>query len=318
MMKSVLTSYQRHMRCKFLLRNPFSSSADGAQGLAAALTSSTGKLCALPDVDGRTRHVHYYDSGIVAGPGADLPPIVILGGTAQTIDSYAPHIRPITKHRRLLIVEMRCQGRTELLPEYGTIQQHVQDFKSIAAALNITKCDLVGFSFGGRVSLAVAAHTSLVRRLSVTGVPLRRPTLGSTILRSWKEGLKHGEMRSCAWSFIINGYSDKFLEKFAPKLSLFVEIVVKANDPKKLYHLLEHSHIVEDAHPYSIPSCCERVACPTQVIAALSDRIAGHREVLELAASLKDGRSAEMQGGHLVLFEDPVRWRSLVMEFLNH
>jgi pimeloyl-ACP methyl ester carboxylesterase len=42
--------------------------------------------------------------------------------------------------------------------------------------------NLQGFSFGGRVSLAIAAnHPQLVKRLSVTGVPLERPALGECV-----------------------------------------------------------------------------------------------------------------------------------------
>ena len=40
-----------------------------------------------------------------------LPPLVILGGTAQTINSYGPHILNISKSRRLIIPELRCQGK---------------------------------------------------------------------------------------------------------------------------------------------------------------------------------------------------------------
>jgi pimeloyl-ACP methyl ester carboxylesterase len=146
---------------------------------------------------------------------------------------------------------------------------------------------------------------------------LRRPALGQVILKSWHDSLKHNEMRSCAWSFIINGYSDKFLNKFATKLSLFVDIIIKSNDPKKLFHLLEHSHVVDDSHPYSIPSCCPDITCKTQVIASRSDRIAGHAQVRDLAAALTNSIFADMDGGHLAPFEEPAEWRRLVLEFLN-
>ena len=168
------------------------------------------------------------------------------------------------------------------------------------------------------MGLAVASKLNgFVNKLTITGVPLRRPALGQVILKSWHDRLKNNEMRSCAWSFIINGYSDKFLNKFATKLSLFVDIIIKSNDPKKLFHLLEHSHIVDDNHPYSIPSSCSNVTCKTQVIASKNDRIAGHAEVLDLANAIANSTFIDIEGGHLAPFEEPVNWRKLVLDFLN-
>ena len=130
----------------------------------------------LVDVDFVKRKVFYMD----IGTDSLKPPLVILCGTAQTVNTFSPHFRQISKERRLIIIELRCQGMTELLSEYGTIDQHVKDFHEIIVGhLGLNQIHLAGFSFGGRVSLAIAAmHPELVGRLSVTGVPLERPALG--------------------------------------------------------------------------------------------------------------------------------------------
>ena len=131
------------------------------------------------DVDGVKRKVFYVDMGV----DSTHPPLVLLCGTAQTVNTFSPHFRQISKQRRLIIVELRCQGMTELLSEYGTIDQHVKDFHQIIVQhLGLKHIHLAGFSFGGRVSLAIAAlHPELVGRLSVTGVPLERPALGEIV-----------------------------------------------------------------------------------------------------------------------------------------
>ena len=134
------------------------------------------------DVDSVKRKVYYIDMGT----DSIKPPLVILCGTAQTVNTFSPHFRQISKERRLIIIELRCQGMTELLSEYGTIDQHVKDFhKIIVDHLGLRLIHLAGFSFGGRVSLAIAAmHPELVGRLSVTGVPLERPALGNSLILS--------------------------------------------------------------------------------------------------------------------------------------
>ena len=132
------------------------------------------------DVDSVERKVYYIDMGT----DSIKPPLVILCGTAQTVNTFSPHFRQISKERRLIIIELRCQGMTELLSEYGTIDQHVKDFhKIVVGHLGLRYIHLAGFSFGGRVSLAIAAmHPELVGRLSVTGVPLERPALGNYLV----------------------------------------------------------------------------------------------------------------------------------------
>ena len=146
------------------------------------------RYVSIEDVDMELRGVRVFDSSLVQPqPAGSLPPVVVLGGTAQTISTFAPHIRHLSANRRLVIPELRCQGQTELLSYNGTLRQHVTDVENILHALEIDqRVDIVGFSFGGRIALAVAAHKPyLVSKISVTGVPWNRPPLGAMILKSW-------------------------------------------------------------------------------------------------------------------------------------
>lgn len=99
----------------------------------------------ITDVDDVKRKVFYID----IGKDTTRPPLVFLSGTAQTANSFSAHFRHIAKTRRLIIIETRCQGLTELLSEYGTIEQHVKDFyQIIVGELKLKYIHLVGFSFG--------------------------------------------------------------------------------------------------------------------------------------------------------------------------
>jgi len=275
------------------------------------------------DVDAETRTVNLLDTGTPEA-GFDKPPLVLLAGTAQTIGTYAGHIRQIGSTRRLIIPELRCQGRTDLLPQYGTIEQLARDVVDILEILGIKeqKIDLCGFSFGGRVALAVAAyHGQVVNSLSVTGVPLQRGSMGSLILQSWAEGLRQSppEMRSVAWSFILNGYSTAFTERYAKKIPSIVDMIVEANDPSKLGALLTHSHIPDSTHPYSVASCASILSCRTQVIGASADKIASIDTVRALAAAIQSSTFVEIPGcGHLVPFENPGLWRKNLLMFLDN
>ena len=134
---------------------------------------------------------------------------------------------------------------------------------------------MVGFSLGGRVAICIAAfYPHLVNRLSVTGVPYCRPALGKIIIDSWAQLLSRNNTEDCAWSFLINGYSPDFIEKYEKKLPDYVDAIVESNDPKKLLDLILHGNSNkknlqgkenENEDLYSIPNCVTKIKCPTQV-----------------------------------------------------
>lgn len=125
------------------------------------------------------------------------------------------------------------------------------------------------------------------------------------------------EFRACAWSFILNGYSSKFVEKFYDRLPQFVDMVIDSNDPEKLANLMRYSHINDVSDEYSVPSCASKLRCPVQIIGATEDRIAGIDTVRMLADQIPGSIFEEMETGHLAPFEDPMRWRNLVIKYLQ-
>jgi len=314
----MLSSYSYCYKCVRTIKTQLRSSKRYVSDLNDSLNDDVIKYMKMKDNDGIIRSMRYVD----IGNDNNKPPIVCIGGTAQSIVSFHPHIRPISKTRRLIIPELRCQGETDLLSQYGTIQQHCEDLKMLLQLLNISNIHLSGYSFGGRVGIAFAHHyPSFVSRLSITAVPLVRTNLGNIIINSWQDGLQRNNLRDCAWSFMLNGYSASFLEKYADRIPSFVDMVIKNNkDPKKLLDLIVNSHVSDD-NPYSVKKCAEKIACPTQIIGATEDRIAGFTPVLDLAKVIEESSSKvsfhEVIAGHLAPFEQPNQWRKLILEFFN-
>ena len=101
----------------------------------------------------------------------------------------------------MLHFELRGQGRTTSLPlEQCGLATHVDDVRQLLDAADFARApaepvDLVGFSFGGRVALAVAATMPhRVRRVVVTGVPADRGATGRAILKAWAAALRRGDL----------------------------------------------------------------------------------------------------------------------------
>jgi pimeloyl-ACP methyl ester carboxylesterase len=247
-----------------------------------------------------------------------LPPILMLGGTAQTVNSYLPHIQAIRKKRRLIIPELRGQGQTTLDTDYCTMDRIIEDLNDFTDRLGLKHFYLSGFSFGGRVAMAFTAkYPSKVLKLSVTGIPAARPLYGKMIIQSWEDALSRGNIRDCAWSFLINGYSEDFISKHYTTLVSFIDIIVAANNPGRLYDLIRLSHAAKDDDPFSVKSSAGKITCPVQLITARYDRIAGHQPCLDLAQYLKTCEVETMETGHLAPFEDPATWREHVLRFFR-
>ena len=273
----------------------------------------------MRDIDNQQRRLRYFDSHLAfpssSSSSSSSIPLVLLCGTAQTITTWAPHLRSLSQSNRLIIPEMRGQGQTELLSTHSTLSQHIEDLYSFLIQNNLTKINLCGFSLGGRICVAFASkYPQYINKLSITGVPLNRPGLGQLILQSWKEGLEHNEYQSIAWSFILNGFSNQFLYKNYKTIPKLINNLMEENNLNKLKDLLQHSNA-------SLSSFInkESFTFPIQIIYSDEDRLAGNNSERELGNYLSNQSEFLFieHCGHLIPFEKPTQWRTNLIAFLN-
>lgn len=287
----------------------------------------------MADIDGVKRGLHIYDQE--ARNESGHPPLIILSGTAQSIQTWAPHVNHFSKNRRLIIPELRGQGATELLSKHGDLNQQIQDLHELTRCLGLTEIgkltfwshycsntsasDIVGFSFGGRAGIGLASKwPRLVNKLSITGVPLVRPVLGKLILQSWKESLQSNNPKAAAWSCIINGCSPEFLTKYERAVPDLVTGILHNNDTKRMCDLI--SHATSPGAELITKEHAQHVLCPTQVIASRGDRLAGMGSEKDLADAIRNSIYHEISGicGHMSPFEQPVQWRNLILDFMGN
>ena len=208
------------------------------------------------------------------GQESKNPPVVVLGGMAQSIESWEHHIPALSQSRSVLLYEGRGQGPPvppEHLPS-SPAEDFWKDVSLPAQAsylirtledLNIISqktgtadvcVDLVGFSLGGRIAMATALlYPDRVRKLHLTGVAMDRSPLGHLTVASWKDHVDaalrlHDEpslaLRSFAWSVLLATYAPSTLQSWHQqgKLSSILDFVSKNNTPEGLAALLEQTH----------------------------------------------------------------------------
>ena len=199
------------------------------------------------------------------------------------------------------------------------------DLESMIYELGLERPNLAGFSFGGRVALGFAAsRPHLVGdKLSLTGVSAGRGGLGDLIIEGWRDSLRKGDMNGTAWSFVINGYSREYLERHSVDwLKTHVRSVADSADPGKLLDLISYSHEDDNLDTtFGVRQSASRLTQKKiQIIAAEEDRIASAQGSARLHEELRDRNDCmyvEMEGGHLVPFENPRAWRNLILDFMK-
>jgi len=111
--------------------------------------------------------------------GEDVPgrvPLVLLHGGGSTIGTNFGELIPLLSgSRRVIAVEEQGHGHTPGIDRPFTFENSADDVAGLLADLGVDQADVLGFSNGGQVALAlVTRHPSVVRRLVLASAPFRR------------------------------------------------------------------------------------------------------------------------------------------------
>ncbi|MGB1014488.1 MAG: alpha/beta fold hydrolase [Nannocystaceae bacterium] len=257
---------------------------------------------------------------------ASAPPMVILGGMTQTLASWGGQLRALAKTREVLVYETRGQGTTSL--GLGDVRPpvHVADFCAVMAACGWaeTPVDLCGFSFGGRMALAIAAAQShQLRRLVVTGVSAGRGALGRAIVAAWRAALQTGSLETLAWVSLPDILGPGYLGRNEKLIPAMIKATVSRNSFAGVKALFDQamgpSASSDKAWPWDPVVLAAQIHTPTLVIGGELDRLAPAEDLHALASSFAGPATVEVISGvgHTVAIEAPAAWREPVLSFLS-
>ncbi len=251
--------------------------------------------------------------------GSPHPPLILIGGMTQTISSWGGQLRPLSASRSVLAYEARGQGSTALAVTRADLAQHVDDFAAMVDALELsTPLDLCGFSFGGRVSLAIAAtRPELIRRLVLSGVSLDRGVMGRLIVDGWIAALGTGDLEALARISLPDIVGPAYLEAHADLIEPMVRAVVQRNTFAGIDALFRQTLRTPEGSPWAPEALAARVGCPALVMGGALDRLAPPGEVMALAQSVGGIHRTFEGAGHTIPIEAAAAWRQAVVEFLD-
>lgn len=246
-------------------------------------------------------------------------PLVLIGGMTQTLASWGGQLRPLSERRPVLAYEARGQGTTELSLHDASLPVHVQDLVNLLQALALPPpIDVCGFSFGGRVALAVAAkHPTRVRRLVLTGVGADRSVLSQCIVAGWKASLKTGDLEALARVSLPDIVGPRYLEANAAIIEPMIKAVVQRNTLAGIEALFRDTIPADPDDAWGPMTLAGAVQCPALVLGGNADRLAPPAQVRTLAAAVNGVHRIFADVGHTVPIEAALPWRQTIETFLD-
>jgi pimeloyl-ACP methyl ester carboxylesterase len=118
--------------------------------------------------------VYYEIHGVADGRN---PPLVLLHGGGDTIETSFGHVLPaLARTRQVIAFEQQGYGRTaDIADRPFSFEQSADDTAALLEYLHVDRADIFGFSNGGTIALQVAIrHPRVVRKLVVVSAFFNR------------------------------------------------------------------------------------------------------------------------------------------------
>ncbi len=120
----------------------------------------------------------------------DGTPIVYLHGWGQNIQMMEPIAKPFEKTHRLIILDLPGFGESDE-PEYAwTLEEYVDMIHSLLEHIKVEKPNLIGHSFGGKLTLIYATKYEVDKIMLLASpykVKIKKPSLKLRILKKAKQ-----------------------------------------------------------------------------------------------------------------------------------
>lgn len=168
----------------------------------------------------------YYEAH---GRGA---PVVLLGGIMMSTASWATHIPMLARHVRLVLLDLRDQGRSAKAAEPYPLEAHVPDVIDLLDELGLASAHLVGLSYGGQVAQRIAlVYPDRIRTLVLANATHYISNHLAEIGKAWEvaAGLNDGErFFQLAVPFIYSrAFYARYLDVLHERQAMFKAMLTK-------------------------------------------------------------------------------------------
>ncbi len=243
-------------------------------------------------------------------------PVVLLGGIMMNTASWAQHIPVMARHVRLIVLDLRDQGRSAKMESEYRLDVHVPDVFDLLDACDLRSAHLIGLSYGGQVALRAAlANPERVRTLILANTNHYVPNHLAEIGRAWEvaAALHDGErFFQLAIPFIYSStFYSEHLEALRQRQAMFKSLLTAEwfEGFIRLCRSTEGVALTEEE--------LARISVPTLLIGAEEDLITPVPLMEEMRQAIPDAEFITLpKAGHGAFLERSGEFLTSVLGFL--
>jgi proline iminopeptidase len=282
-------------------------------------------------IESFSQHVNIGDTRLyVVECGTGYPLIVLHGGPGLDHHEFADYLDPLCDQFRLILVDMRAQGQSDICPEETwTLGQMAKDVVSLANALGLEKYAVLGHSYGAFVALqnAVDFPGAAAQTIVSGGVPsshflevvdqnlteFEPESLRKQVADSWAREVQAQTQEDFA-SLMHDQMPFHFGDPLDPRIADY-----EARTADTIYSPAVLRHFSKDEYGgIEVEDRLQGVTQPVLVCTGRLDRVC---TVAAAEAIARGTPSSELvifeRSGHMTFVEENEKYLQVVREFLN-
>jgi pimeloyl-ACP methyl ester carboxylesterase len=256
-------------------------------------------------IDSSTRL--YYE---IHGDGDEY--IVFLNGLVQTTDAWFFQRDYLKKKYKLLLYDMRCQGRStkEDKPFHFSIQ--VDDLKLLLDHLNISRVHVAGSSYGSFIAKSFAIKYPQMVNTLILIAPIREVDfIQKQIYSICFNLLDSGSLQDFFAMLMFVSYSKVREQRFEKDFAIFYKGFSVHSTAQAVRYLLDSFDPDKDFSDYT------KIKVPTLVIGAKKDLLHNPADGARIQSEIKNSQLKMIDSGHIITFEQPDIVNQTIADFLK-
>lgn len=262
--------------------------------------------------------------------GQGSPVLILHGGPGLDHHMFADYLDPLAETYRLLLVDLRAQGRSPATPpSTWTLEQMAADVSPLAEGLGLDEYAVLGHSFGAFVALQHAADFpgAAARTIVSSGLPSTRflehieenletfepAELRQQVQSSW-EREQHVRTQADVSSLLQDQLPFQFRDPFDPKIQEYAERTrgaVFSPDVLRHFSRQEYGMIEVEDRLEDIPQ-------PVLILAGRHDRTCAVEASELMASAIPEAELVVFEdSAHMTFVEENEAYLEAVRDFLN-
>jgi len=242
--------------------------------------------------------------------------VLLLCGLGDDTSAWDAQVPAVAERYRVTVLDNRGVGQSSLPDGAFGIREMAADAAGLAAALELRRVHVAGFSMGGAIAQELAlAEPALVRSLTLVDTWCRSDRMLQELVRgaAWSAGVAD-DAEPWLRSFLALVYSPAMHDD--GRVDAFVAAALASPHPQSTEAFQRTAHATLD---HDTADRLATIAVPTLVICGEQDLLCPPRHSRAIADRIAGARLVEIpEQAHQPFQEDPGGFNDLFLDFLAH